>query len=58
MSKAGSWKFICKGLPFFAVGSATLLLAYKIQQIKFEFGSSSCTFADAEEIVCYYFFGH
>ncbi|KAK6108441.1 Peptidyl-tRNA hydrolase PTH2 family protein [Brugia pahangi] len=50
MSKARSWKFICKGLPFLAVGGSTLLLAYKIQQIKFEFGPSSCTLADAEEI--------
>lgn len=50
MSK-GSWKFVGKGLSFLAVGSATLLLAYKIQQIKFEFGQSSCTLADAEEIV-------
>ncbi|EFO22436.2 hypothetical protein LOAG_06049 [Loa loa] len=50
MSKARSWKFIWKGLPFLAAGGATLLLAYKIQQIKFEFGPSSCTLADAEEI--------
>uniref|UniRef100_A0A158Q834 peptidyl-tRNA hydrolase n=1 Tax=Elaeophora elaphi TaxID=1147741 RepID=A0A158Q834_9BILA len=50
MSKAGSWKFISKGLPFLAVGGATFLLAYKVQQIKFEFGPSSCTLADAEEI--------
>ncbi|VDO20576.1 Uncharacterized protein BM_BM474 [Brugia malayi] len=50
MSKARSWKFICKGLPFLAVGGSTLLLAYKVQQIKFEFGPSSCTLADAEEI--------
>ncbi|VDK69976.1 unnamed protein product [Litomosoides sigmodontis] len=50
MSKRRSWKFFGKGLPFLAVGSATLLLAYKIQQIKFEFGPSSCTLADTEEI--------
>ncbi|MCP9264738.1 hypothetical protein DINM_022884 [Dirofilaria immitis] len=50
MNRASSWKFICKGLPFLTVGGATLLLAYKIQQIKFEFGPSSYTFADAEEV--------
>ncbi|VDK64121.1 unnamed protein product, partial [Onchocerca ochengi] len=50
MNRANSWKFVRKGLPFLAVGGATLLLAYKIQQIKFEFGPSSCTLADAEEI--------
>ncbi|KAL3985515.1 Peptidyl-tRNA hydrolase PTH2 family protein [Acanthocheilonema viteae] len=50
MSKARNWKFFSKGLPFLAVGGATLLLAYKIQQIKFEFGPSSCTLANAEEI--------
>uniref|UniRef100_A0A915PK30 peptidyl-tRNA hydrolase n=1 Tax=Setaria digitata TaxID=48799 RepID=A0A915PK30_9BILA len=50
MSRASGWKFICKGLPFLAVGGATLLLAHKIQQIKFEFGPSFCTLADAEEI--------
>lgn len=50
MSRASGWRFLRKGLPFLAVGGSTLLLAYKIQQIKFDFAPSASAFANAEEV--------
>lgn len=51
MSRASGWRFLRKGLPFLAVGGSTLLLAYKIQQIKFDFAPSASALANAEEVV-------
>ncbi|VDM99071.1 unnamed protein product [Thelazia callipaeda] len=49
MRRGSTLKFILKGVPFLIAGSATLLLAYKIQQIKFEFGPSSSELATKKE---------